>query len=96
MPASELTADADLVEAFLDAIGEARDAAEFERLTLGGDDLSDDRDRYDHFEALVLKPTFYREPSALEELKGRQALARLQQRHPEVWDEVALTEAVDG
>lgn len=93
----KLTADVALVEAFLDALREARDAAEFERLTLGGDDLSDDRDQIrDWFDALVLKPTFYREPSALEELKGRQALARLQRRHPELWDEVALMETVDG
>lgn len=80
------------LEAFLDAIEEAREAAEFERLMLGSDDrsfsvvMAESDDLFDAFLARVLVSTYYREPSALEALEGRRALERLLVRYPEAWE----------
>lgn len=89
-----------LTTAFLDAVLEKDDAAEFERLMLGeepgaGDSMKRVRDMLDDMAVrFAIDP--YDERSALVDLKGRLALERLQHRHPEVWDRVMLTGAVDA
>jgi hypothetical protein len=90
-----------VIGAFLDELDEIREAEEFEHLMLVGDaepkfDLERFADGADIFEARPLRASFYREPSAIEELRGRLALERLRRRHPEVWERVERAGALDG
>lgn len=95
--------DGVVTTAFLDALLEMGDAAQFERLMLGEEDrpppFADSMARIqDLLDGIATREAIdpYDERSALVDLKGRLALERLQRRHPEVWDRVMLTGAVDG
>jgi len=93
----ELTADGDVVEAFLDALQEASNAAEFERLTSGDETRrpyeESMRGIEDGNDALTIRlvASDPDEPSALDRLRSQRALERLQVRHPDVWEQVTLT-----
>lgn len=94
--------DAAVIKAFLDALREAREAAEFERLMLAAEedtppaneviDSTTQRiqDRLDAMVADRLTEHFDDRRSALDELKGAIALERLQERYPELWEQVAV------
>ena len=81
--------DAVRIREFLDAL----EADEFERLVLGARVYGFEhlRDVVDVLE--VQRALSTDGESALWELKGRMALERLQQRHPETWQRVALAGA---
>lgn len=91
--------DGALIREFLDALNQARDAAEFEHL-MGDGRKPDPWERLrDTDDALHVHFGFHLydddEPSALDALKGRMALERLQQGHPELWEQT-MTGAVDA
>lgn len=91
----------DAVDVFLTAIEEAHDALEFDRAMTGEDGrtfaqaMAESNNHNDAFEARVLGP-FYREPSALEALRGRQALDRLIAKFPDIWEAAEQETMVDA
>lgn len=89
--------DRALIREFLDTLQELRDAAEFEHL-MGGRHADGWERLRDLSGTLTVENAIdpYYEGSALVALKGRLALEQLKQRHPEVWERVMLTGAVDA
>jgi hypothetical protein len=86
-----------LIDAFVDAVREKRDADEFERLMLGKPVKGLDPTRVNLDLIDLMLHGLKDEPSALDDLKARRALERLQGRYPELWEQVVLeTEAVDA
>ena len=86
-----------LIEAFMDAIREKRDAAEFERLMLGKREkgLGSLDDSLDLIH-LIRWYGWEDERSALDELRARLALERLQGRYSDLWERVELTGVLDA
>jgi len=83
-----LEADDGVLRDFIDALEELDDAAEFEALMLGAD-RPYKRERFRDFVArLEVHNAITLDATALDDLKGRLALERLQRRHPEVWERV--------
>jgi hypothetical protein len=88
-----------LIEAFMDALTEKLEAEEFERLTIGPERTSDEvwGSITDYGDLTDLRMRDWDEAGspALRHLQAGQALARLQARHSQVWQSVAM-EATDG
>lgn len=90
---AETIANPDIVEAFLDALIEKRDAEEFEALVgLGAPRRSGIVLLREIGDILDLRMCAdYWKPNALQQFKAQQALVRLQAAHPDLWEEAVLT-----
>lgn len=92
-----------LIDAFCDAVREQLEAEEFEWLMLGEPKRHHSvlwRRMHSYGDLCEIRVTDWYEDeaevSALEGLKARRALESLQARFPEIWERVAMTEAVDA